>query len=253
MGRGSRAQLGRGPSLTGRLGRGLRFVAIVWSIAGAFLVLHFGLPELFSRLLMAGWMPVELALPERGALPVATHCGELHVSPAPDPAATAQARAGAWKLGQELGFAASMANLGYSRDKLAPALDSVAARAGALGVPAPQLPEIRSFAYAIVEFGEFVRADPRCVASALERRFGEAAAHQYRFGLLVGYVAPVRAKQLGVPFPAEIAHYGRLAGVPEPLWRPLTQAVLVAADGATGPDAVWNVVEGHDAYIGAGG
>jgi hypothetical protein len=253
MGSQSRTQLGRHSKLLSRVRGGLLFVAIVWSIAGAFLLLQHGVPQLFHRLLVAGWIPAELTLPDRGSVPVAAHCDELKMAPAPGPAQPADARFGGWKLGQEVGFAAGMANLGYDHEQLARVMEGVDARARALGVPEPVLPEIRHVAYALVEFQEFVRTDPQCVAAVLAHRFGEVAARDYRFGLIVGYVAPLRAKGFPTLFPAEIAHYGRLAGAPEPLWRPLTQESLVVPSGKVGPEAVWDIVERLDGHFATGG
>src|SRR5262245_22310306 len=95
-----------------RLKRALIFVGIVWSIASAFLFLQFGLPQIINRLLAAGWIPSELALPTPVQTGPATACVSQSVAAVADAAALRQARYLSWKLGFQLGFAAAMANSG---------------------------------------------------------------------------------------------------------------------------------------------
>jgi hypothetical protein len=242
----------RDASLLSRLRQGLIFVAIVWSIAGAFLLLHIGLPELLHRLLVAGWIPDELVLGDRARETPALHCGAAAGSPSPtrvDPALAREARFASWKLGQHVGFAAGMANLGRTPEEIAALMPDIRALAAALGMAPPALPQIRHFGHAFAEFEAFVRSDADCVATNLASRYGPSHAHHYRFGLVVGYVLPVRVQGLGALFPAEIRHYGRLAGVPESLWFPLTQDVLDATPGTTPKEKVLSVVEQLDRHI----
>lgn len=183
---------------------------------------------------------------------MAIACGaaeELPELPTPDPAVARHPRFVSWKLGRELGFAAGLANLGRTPEQLAPLMRDVEALGAALGVPAPGLPEIRHTAYAFAEYQAFVRTDPHCVAAALAARFGEAAARHYRFGLVVGYVIPARALQVGALFPAEIRHYGQLAEVPAALFQPLTQEVLPSPDGADPAQVLAGIIEQLDEYL----
>ena len=95
----------------------------------------------------------------------------------------------------------------------------------------------------------FIRTDPQCVAATLAARFGETAAHHYRFGLVVGYVVPARAGNFGALFPAELRHYGQLAGIPDTLFQPLTQEVLPGPIGAAPAQLLASIVEQLDSYI----
>ena len=248
----SRTQSGVDSIRSSRIRRGLRFVAIVWLISGAFLALQLGLPELTHRLVVAGWIPTDLALPEADSVAVQTGCEKASnglASSTPDPSVVQHARFASWKLGHNLGFAAGLANLGRTPDQLAPLMRDVAALGSALGVPAPRLPEIRHAGYAFAEYQAFIRTDPQCVAATLAARFGETAARHYRFGLVVGYVVPARAGNFGVLFPAELRHYGQLAGIPDTLFQPLTQEVLPGPRGAAPAQLLASIVEQLDSYI----
>jgi hypothetical protein len=142
-----------------------------------------------------------------------------------------------------------MAHLGRAPEDVATLMPDIHALAGELEITPPALPQIRHFGHAFAEFEAFVRSDPDCVATNLASRFGPGHGHHYRFGLFVGYVLPVRVQGLGAVFPAEIRHYGKLAGIPEPLWFPLTQDVLVAPSGATPLEKVSSMVTRIDRHI----
>ena len=248
----SRTQSGVDSPLPSRIRRGLRFVAIVWLISGAFLALQVGLPELTHRLVVAGWIPTDLALPKADPAVVPSACGKAmdgFASSTPDPSIVQHARFASWKLGHNLGFAAGMANLGGTPDQLAPLMRDIAALGSALGVPAPRLPEIRHVGYAFAEYQDFIRTDPQCVAAILAARLGETAAHHYRFGLVVGYVVPARAAGAGALFPAELRHYGQLAGIPATLLEPLTQETLPGPTDAAPAQLLASIVEQLDSYI----
>ena len=246
-----RYRIGATPSFFPRFSQGLRFIAIVWSIAGAFLVLHLGSSELFHRLLVASWIPADLVLPDRGSF-AATTCGpsadqtELRV---PDPVAAQHVRFVSWKLGRDLGFAAGMANLGHTAAVLDLLMRDNDNLATALAVPTPRLPNIEHEAYAFAEYQAFVRTDPQCVVAALVARFGDVAAHHYRFGLVVGYVMPARKFNFGALFPADLRHYGQLAGVPAALVQPLTLDVLPSPEGRDRTELLMGIVQRIDEHI----
>src|SRR5437764_11341715 len=96
--------------LHGRLLQGLRFLAIVWSIAGAFLALQIGGPWLLQEAITRGWIAAELALPGMARGEGGTQCAET--APQGDeasstglvsPSALHHARYAVWQLGRALG------------------------------------------------------------------------------------------------------------------------------------------------------
>ena len=62
MGEALNARSGRRRWSETHLGRGLLFLGIVWSIAGAFLVLQNLLPELLHQSVTRGWVSPDLAI-----------------------------------------------------------------------------------------------------------------------------------------------------------------------------------------------
>lgn len=208
---------------------GLWFVAIVWSIAGAFLGLEFAWSEFLSQSIRLGWLPAELAMPTRERMvvevcrPEDADKAEAATVVIEDAAAMQQMRYATWMLGQQFGFAAAMANMGYTDAQTAPLREELQNWAAMLRLPIPTAPKSQHVLHQLNDFGDYLEADPQCIAARLMHRYGSRYGDLYKFGAVVGYGVPVRAQGIGVPFALQIQLYGRNAGIPQELWLPLTQ------------------------------
>ena len=238
-----------------RVGRALLFLAVVWSIAGAFLALQLGLPELLGLAVSRGWVGAELVMPT----PVTTDTASCSQDgagltqwpsmSASDPDVMAELRYATWVLGQRLGFAAGMVDAGLPPERLDPLLDEIATAARRLGLAPPRLPEIRSVANALHEFAVYVEADPECVAAGLTARYGPRLGHLYKFGAVIGHAIPYRANGIGAAFAPQIAVYGAGAGIPRDLWLPMTSESLEDIPGADPRQEVSVIVARLDDFL----
>lgn len=227
----SKSKAEQGPSFLSKapLARGVWFVAIVWSIAGAFLALEFGWSEFLHRSISAGWLPGELAMPtqERMLVEVCRQedadAAEAATVVIEDAAALQQMRYATWMLGQQFGFAAAMANMGFTGAQTAPLREELQTWATMLRLPIPAAPESRHILHQLNDFGDYLEADPQCIAARLTLRYGSRYGYLYKFGAVVGYGVPARAQGIGAPFALQIQLYGREAGIPQELWLPLTR------------------------------
>jgi hypothetical protein len=238
-----------------RVRRGLLFVTIVWSIAGAFLALEFGWPELLHRAIGAGWVPEELVMPIEARSDAAERCAQSNIAKATentgldDPALMRQVRYASWMLGQRLGLAAGMAGAGFEAAQITSLLGDLDAWAARLGLPTPRPPEIRHIANELNEFAVYLEADPHCVAASLTSRYGESYGSLYKFGAVIGHAVPARVLDVGGSFAVQIQFYGRGAGIPQELWRPMTLDSLAHLSGADPREKVLRVVARLDEYI----
>jgi hypothetical protein len=245
-----------------RLGRAILFLGIVWSVSGAFVVLQTGLPALLAVAVDRGWVGTDLfadgsrsgeARERAAALRCAT-AAPNGVAAVADAAALQRARHAAFQMGRGYGIAAgaTYSGLNVQPDLLAQQMQEVREGAAALGVPAPKLPVIRHMATALSEFSEDLEMDTQCTASRLAARYAPVHGHLYRLGVVVGYAALGCINGVCGAFGREIRHYGQLAGVPEPLWRPLAQGSLDDISGANAREKTFRVLAGLDRHIGTG-
>ena len=242
----------RPPWSATRLWRGLLFLGIVWSIAGAFLVLQNVLPELFVRAVGTGWIAPELtvnrSLKEEAALRCNDDAGETRV--VTDPAALQSARYMAFRMGTGFGVAAGTASMREGRaESAAPLLNQVRAQAEALGVPPPELPAIRHLASALVEFSDELEADRQCTAFLLARRYTPIHSDIFRFGSVVGYAALLCVNDACGAHGSEIRRYGQAADLPQRLWLPLAQGSLDSIPGADAREKTLRVLADLDEHI----
>ena len=193
-----RVRNGRRSWTESRVGRLVSFVAITWSIAGAFLLLQGGLPTLVDAAVRKGWIPDSLVLekPPAATADCDSAIARAHSS-ATDPRVAARARLLIWRMGFQSGFAAGIAS---ATSGTSTPLDSASALAQprqiaeTLGVDAPTLPAIEHTANALHEFQVFVAHDPGCVATQIADKYSPRAAALYRFSLIVGHAAIYRMK-----------------------------------------------------------
>jgi hypothetical protein len=229
MNRLSAARPARGGQFLARLLRGMLFLAIVWSIAGAFLTLEVGIPWLQENALKVGLIPDELVMPgtlrSDGAAPCAdagAESGGARTSAPIDRSTLHQARYLTWRLGRDLGFAVAVA--GAASDEQIQSLQrGLTTLAQAIEVPAPLPPKIHHLANALHEFEVYLEQDPQCVAVRLTSKYEPSFGYLYKFGAVIGHSIPFRINNIGAVFEPQIRRYGQLAGIPEALWLPMTQ------------------------------
>jgi hypothetical protein len=232
-----------------RTGRFLTGVAIVWSIAGAFVALEIGLPELLNRAVRAGAVSDRLVIPGGLNPDSSARCAPGVESP-PAPKAAPDARYLAWRLGFQIGWSAGVANVGKTDTAGARSLAQWQAVAGEFGIPAPLVPSIRHTAKALGEFENHIEFDPQCTAARFSQVYGQRQGSAFKLGAYVGYVSVFRmALPEGVVFVANIRHHGQSAGVPAELFQPLLRPAFDGAPGSTTYEKIVAVQNRLDAHF----
>jgi hypothetical protein len=209
--------------------RGMLFLAVVWSIASAFLAFQLGTPWLLDKALKAGLIPDELAMPSTVRTDGTAQCagGAIGASGARtgtpiDPSTLHQAKYLTWRLGRDLGFAVAV-SAAASEEQIQSLQRGLATLAEAIDVPAPLPPKIQHPPYALHEFEVYIEQDPQCVAVRLTNRYEPSFGYLYKFGAMIGHAIPFRVNNIGAVFVPQIRRYGQLADIPEALWLPMTQ------------------------------
>ena len=102
------------------LAHGLLFLGIVWSIAGAFLVLQSLLPELVEQIVTRGWVSPDIAVNRKLDEEAQRRCAEPQTAtrPAPSPATLQRARYAAYQMGFGFGTAAVAHTSGTNQREL---------------------------------------------------------------------------------------------------------------------------------------
>jgi hypothetical protein len=232
------------------IGRFLIGVAIIWSIAGAFVALEIGLPELLGRAVEAGAVSDGMVMPGGLTPEPPAHCGP---SGAPAPNAPRETRYIAWRLGHQVGWSAGLANMDQSDEASARALAQWQARAGDIGIPAPLVPRIRHAAKALGEFEAHIESDPQCTAARLSQTYGKRYGSTFKLGAYVGYATLFRMALPGAAvFAPNIRHHGRSAGVPGELLQPLLQDALDEVPGAKTHEKILTIRNRLDEYFRTG-
>ena len=235
-----------------RMRRVLTFIAVVWSVAAAFLALEAGMLELTS-LVSSQPLSANLVLARQSQAGF-LHCQEILNSlppPAQDARVVQQSRYLAWRLGYILGSADASITSGIAKR---PAVENALRRSlpatGALGIPSLALPRQGRSAYALVEFSGSLEEDPQCVSAALESRYSPKYAALYKFGASVGFACFYRrlAPQLNDVLAPQLRIYGSAAGVPADLYTPLL-GPLPTVPGADAGQVVQSVVSRIDEYV----
>ena len=176
-----------------KLARALLFLGIVWSIAGAFLVLQNALPMLFDGAAMRGWFSPELAVDAKLQEEAVRRCTEPEGArqlPV-DPVTLQRARYMAYQMGFGFGTAAvAHTSATVQPELIVRAMQDVQREAVTLGVPKPELPVIRHMATALGEFADQVEADRQCTAARLASRYTPAHGNVYKLGIVIGFSVP---------------------------------------------------------------
>ncbi len=213
-----------GPRTLGtRLRHLLLFLAIVWGVAGTFVVLEIvslhgmdfvvGHPEWFG----------DLALPS--AIKRSTSCDAAADGRAGSPAlSAADVRVGSWLLGMRLGRDAQARQSPTVQPAvLAQSAAGLQSLAGLLAVPAPALFTPANRLMANTEFVEFLERDESGTARGLASAYSPRACQILKLGGLWGYASLSRFALPGEPsiYAMEIAHYARQTALPDALWKPM--------------------------------
>lgn len=207
------------------------FVAIVWSIALAFLLVEKGSQQLLDWSLRSGLMPAELGMPRASQDHLAACTARLQASgepdtPTKDSGSIRQARLIAWKMGYGFGFTVGLGEAGaLTESQRTESLSTIEPISQALHIPAPVPPPFGPSVTALPDYGQLVEDDPSCTAAVLERRYGAPVGHVYRLGAVVGFAVVYRTlcPQCGALYVPQIRHHAREASLPEVLWHPFTQ------------------------------
>jgi hypothetical protein len=246
------ARSGRRPWTQTRLGRGLLFLGIVWSIAGAFLILQNGQILILNRAIDYGLISPDRTVNLRPGDDATLRCArpggtEGDQQSVTDPGALHRASNDAYGLGKIYGLAAVYQSA--DPGKVAPILNAARNVADALGVPAPELPSIRHKASGVTEFADDLTADSQCTAARLASRFTPAHGQLYRLGVVVNYSAFWCSNGLCGALHAEILRYGQESGVPPGLWLPLVRGSLSDVPGADAREKTNRIVNDLDNYV----
>jgi hypothetical protein len=204
------------------------FIAIVWSIALAFLILDTVTYRLIDWGYRSAIISDEYGMPTPSREAVAT-CA-AHVQNSTGASSTAvtsqQARLVAWEMGTGFGFAVALERAGaIDGAKRQEAVNEIAPLAQVLNAPTPIPPPSGPSAGAIPEYGQFIEDDQACTSAFLGHRYGLPVSHLYKLGALTGFAVVYHTvcPQCGALFVPQIRHHAKQAGLPEESWRPFTQ------------------------------
>ena len=209
----------------------LRFITIVWLIAGCFLVVEWLPIQVLSLVVERGWISDTLVLPKGTVQKHETETGESQqgsglISPTVD---ARDASVIAWQLGLALGKASVFAQLEAADKEVAlrESQQQMRQMATVLGVPVPQRPEIRNLALALSEFSRGLDDDRQRTAAQIAARYSDRHRLLYKLGALCGYdmifVSLLRNGES--PFTAAIRYHAQHAGIPDEVWQPLLAQV----------------------------
>ena len=219
-----------------RLKKIAAFVAIVWSVAGSFVLFDIVASSGMDRLAGAFENANALTLPAE--VRQSATCSDSNDGGARDRALSPAALATAWSLGVQVGARARwtemLADAAQSQSdpqrrawlaavrRMVQQTDAEVGRlAASLSVPRPTTFPERNSATAPREFVTLVESDAQTTAHALARTHTPRACEAYKMGEYWGYSMMMRDVLAGERnvFAAEISHYARQLQVPDTLWR----------------------------------
>lgn len=225
-----------------RAGRILSFVVITWSIAGAFIVLQEFPAYLVDQVVEKGWVPDALVMPRSSRAKTDCRAAIERAKSSPsDPTVAAQARVLVWLLGLRTGFAAGIASASAGSSQpvdVAPLLAEPQQLSDAMGLEPPRLPTIQHAANVLSEYQVFVESDPQCIAAQIGEKYSPRQAALYKFALIAGHAAVYRISQIGPLFVPQLRSYGKEAGVPDELWKPLAEESMDSLPGANAKEKI---------------
>jgi hypothetical protein len=205
------------------------FVAIVWSLALAFLILDTVTYRLIDWGYRSALISDEYGMPTPSHEAVATCAARVQNSTATSStvATPQQARLVAWKMGTGFGFAVALERAGaIDAAKRQEAVNEIGPLGQMLLVPTPIPPPSGPSAGALPEYGQLVEDDEACTSAFLAHRYGPPVSHLYKLGALTGFAVVYRTicPQCGALFIAQVRHHAKEAGLPAESWGPFTQA-----------------------------
>jgi hypothetical protein len=214
------------PTRRARLPRALTFVAIVWSIAGTFV--------LFEHLALLGFDALESSPGVTGDTMVSsatvdsTSCNTATAADdpqrAPNDLSTREVQA--WQLGLAVGFdAVARQRAGMAAGTLQQSRRDIDERAAILHVPAPSSFVPEHLVKAPVEFVPFVEEGTAATAGQLAATYSSAACRYFKLGAYWGYSAVIRPvlKQQRATHAPEIRYYAQKTDLPPALWQPMVE------------------------------
>jgi hypothetical protein len=215
------------PSVVTTAKRAAAFVVIVWALAASFVAFEIAAVE--SVNLARAYPGMFGNLTVSRAVTRSTNCvvaaGE---EPPQRPAGVTeqQAGGGAWSMGLRVGWEAQALQSSTVRpDTLRELRETIGKFATLLAVPTPRSFMPVNVAEANTELVTFVEQDADGTAHRLAVTYSPNACRLYKLGVLWGTSGITRAYIPGeVPsYAGEIGYYAREIGLPETVWRPLTQ------------------------------
>jgi hypothetical protein len=246
----------RPDSFVTRVKNAVAFVCIVWAVAATFiafdLVSGLGMDVVLSNPGVFGNRALSNATRRSVTCDVGTDektrgdVGSL---------SAADARVGSWLLGLKIGRdAQARQSATVTPPVLAASGAGVEQVAAMLRVPPPGAFMPRQMAQSNTEFVSFIEADARGTAHRLAVGYSAQACYLFKFGAFWGYSTLSRflLPGEGSVYAAEIDHYGREAGVPEPLWRPMVQPTSKNASAAQINEQSTQLTDGVNKYLAAG-
>ena len=219
------------PTVKSRVRGLILFLAIVWSIALAFLLLENGSQELVDWAFRSGSLSADLGMPKASPEAAAKCAASVQTSTGTEQQAMdanrwRQARLVAWKMGYGLGFAVALGDAGaVDEAQRKESLNGIEPISQTLGVPAPSAPPFARSVTAIPDYGQWIENDASCTAAFLTHRYNPRFGHLYQLGAVIGFAAVYRTvcPQCGVLFVPQIRHHAKEAGLPEEAWKPFTE------------------------------
>jgi hypothetical protein len=209
----------------------IRFLAIVWSIALAFMLLEATRFQALDWAFRSGSLSADLGMP-RPSADAAARCAALAKTSADaeraalDDEGWRQARFIAWKMGYGFGYAVGLGDAGAIEEaQRGESLKALGPMSQALRVPAPSAPPFARLATAIPDYGQLVEDDQSCTAAFLSRRYDPRLGHLYQAGAVIGFASVYRVlcPQCGALFVSQIRHHASEAGLTNAVWQPFTQ------------------------------
>jgi len=244
------------------LQRLIRFLLIVWTITGAFIVLNAALLRIGQQIVQSWVISLSTIAPiaDAAAATPATACNavveqqaRVYSNRAMDPRVTDLAAGLAWRMGFEVGVwgAGPIAAGRLTADKAPAFLERAANIAKILQSPMPVLPSVKHSVKAFGEFGEYIEDDPQCVAAYLGRRFSPQHAALFKFGEALGFSTYYRIviAEGGTAFGSEIARYGTEAELPKALWADYARESKRELPGTDAPAKLNSVIKQFSDYF----
>ncbi|GKS59431.1 hypothetical protein YTPLAS18_29580 [Nitrospira sp.] len=207
------------------------FLAIVWSIALAFLLLENYSQELVDWAFRSGTITADLGMPRASPEVVAKCAAAVRAAIESeqvdfDRRELQLAKLAAWKMGYGFGLAVGLGQAGaldvVQRNE---SLRVIEPMVQALRVPAPLPPALATSVTGLPEYGQSIEDDATCTALFLEEQYGASVRHIYQLGALTSFAAVYRiaCPQCGVLFVPQISHHAKAAGLPEEAWQAFAQ------------------------------